>query len=55
MSRKVRKHKMRDAEDAPQEQMTIRVYSVENDGNVWKELGDDVESTYSMIFVSYSS
>jgi hypothetical protein len=45
----------RRAEDAPQEQMTIRVYSVENDGNVWKELGDDVESTYSMIFVSYSS
>ena len=45
----------RRAEDTPQEQMTIRVYSVEDDGKVWKEFGDDVESTYSIIFVSYSS
>ena len=41
----------RRAEDTPQEQMTIGVHSVEDDGNVWKELGDDVESTCSVILL----
>jgi hypothetical protein len=35
----------RRAEDMLQEQMAIGVHSVENDGNVWKEFRDDVEST----------
>jgi hypothetical protein len=39
----------RRAEDMLQKQMTIGVHSVEDDGNVWKELGDDVESTCSII------
>lgn len=41
----------RRAEDMLQEQMTIGVHSVEDDGNVWKELGDDVESTCSIILL----
>jgi hypothetical protein len=41
----------RRAEDTLQEQMTIGVHSVEDDGNVWKELGDDVESTCSIILL----
>lgn len=41
----------RRAEDTLQEQMIIGVHSVEDDGNVWKELGDDVESTCSIILL----
>jgi hypothetical protein len=41
----------RRAKDTLQEQMAIGVHSVEDDSNVWKELGNDVESTCSIILL----